>query len=464
MNEKYYFSPFLSIFEYDGKYVLQTGILFQMDLHTDNADKLVERIKRNDCFDMDELLSFFSNEELVSLFQHNLILDAPLDMESRYSRNEGYFMVSKNRHAKLLPEKRILVLGAGAVGTHVAWMLSTLGVGRLTILDFDIIEESNLNRQMFFEYDEIGNSKVESLKNHLEKINPDLNVDVITDKIESEEQLYGYMSEGYDFVVRAIDSPIQAVLWINRCCVNLKIPYISGGFLEYFGIVGPTYVPGQTPCFDCYPETRELRFTREYGTIPTLSALTEFVASKMVFEMLRVLDQKPCLYNGQIEVFDSTTNESRMEAYEKKDHCDVCHSSWKKDTTSGDHFIWNVVYFILAGACAFIGSQPHWPMYRTFLFMAGIQLLLQFGRTERDRFQTAFVGGSVYVVTNLALTFRIHPELLLGSDVFMFNVATIALQIVVMFSEAIIIFMFVNYGFHVVRTIVDRVWQQIHKK
>lgn len=66
MSEKYYFSPFLSIFE-----------------------------------NMKELLDFFSDKQLVSLFQNNLIIDAPLDMENRYSRNEGYFMVSKNKQANV---------------------------------------------------------------------------------------------------------------------------------------------------------------------------------------------------------------------------------------------------------------------------------------------------------------------------------------------------------------------------
>ena len=63
--------------------------------------------------------------------------------------------------------------------------------------------------------------------------------------------------------------------------------------------------------------------------------------------------------------------------------------------------------------------------------MSGIQFLLQSGRTESDRYQTAFVGGTVYGTVNLVLTMRLHPELLLGSDIFIFNVATVGLQIVV---------------------------------
>lgn len=443
MNELYYFTPFVFVMESEDKLIIQTGVNFKLEVKYDK--NLVSKIKENNGITFPELLMWFSEQQIVALFQNNILLEEKLNDTERYSRTNGYFITSKNNAAsRQLMTKKVLVLGAGAIGSHVAWMLTTLGIKRLAISDFDVVEESNLNRQLLYDESDIGKSKAEALKRHLQVINSELQIEAYTDKIVSKEQLYNYVKQGFDFVVRAIDTPFESVGWLNEVCVELKVPYTSGGFLEYFGVVGPTYIPGITPCYSCY-KNEEVRQERVYGTGPTIAMLTEDVASKVVFEVASVLTRKRSTYVGRMEIYDSVHNTSRYEIFEQNDECPICKRHRGREKNQRDSFAWSVAYFFCLGILGFLVSTEGWQGYGTILSIVLISALTLLFNQDAMAFKLAFMGGTFYGILSFALTLRVNGGAVNTGEYLATQIVGLGLQMLITVSVAIVLFVGITY-------------------
>jgi molybdopterin/thiamine biosynthesis adenylyltransferase len=137
-------------------------------------------------------------------------------------------------------DKKILQVGAGAIGTFTALALAILGVD-LTIADFDKAQESNLNRQFLF-YDSLGQNKAEILANRLEKYSP--KIKSVQEKIKDD-----FDPRGYDFIFSCVDNN-RARYFMNLACLKYRVPLINGGSSISAGNVIPC-LPGQTACLDC---------------------------------------------------------------------------------------------------------------------------------------------------------------------------------------------------------------------
>ncbi|WP_294353903.1 ThiF family adenylyltransferase [uncultured Clostridium sp.] len=453
MKEKYYFNPFVFIYEDEVGYIIQDGLNFKINLDKNKGSQLLKRVKENNGFTILELVDYFTENEIISLFSNNILIDYIPDTENRYSRNEGFFYTAKNiKGFSNLKEKKVFLLGAGAIGTHIAWMFSTLNIKKLTILDYDVIEESNLNRQMFYEMSEVGKSKVEVIKNHINKVNPELEIETINDKIDSESKLLFYLQkEKYDLVIRAIDTPVQISSWLNRVCFKLKIPYTSGGFVGSNGVLGPTYLPGITSCYECFENELSLDISREYGIGGTLSALTELVASKVAFEGIKILCGNKCSYIGQMEWIDPIKNNSIMKKLDRKQKCQVCGSISNNKKENSNLFISNLIYFLIVACIPVLISTPNWPFYGTLLLVGGSQLILQFGRSAEKVFQTAFIGGTLYGLVNIILTFRLNIQILNLDQEFIFALISVIMLVITMISMAIVVFIFINTLLFIIR-------------
>jgi len=445
MNELYYFTPFVFLNKSNDKLIIQTGVNFRVEIDYD--ENLIRNIKENKGFTFAELLKWFDEKQIINLFQNNILVEEKLNNTERYSRTNGYFMTSNNNNAlSHLVSKKVLILGAGAIGSHVAWMLTTLGIQNLAILDFDVVEESNLNRQLLYDEYDIGNPKAEALKKHLLAINSDMQIEVFIDKIVSKEQLFNYVNKGFDFVVRAIDTPYESVEWLNSVCVELKIPYTSGGFLEYYGVVGPTYIPGITPCYSCY-KNEETQQERIYGTGPTISMLTEYVASKVAFEVVNVLTQKKCSYSGCMEVYDSVRNSLRLETFEHNHVCSVCGKHWKKEHKQKDIVTWSAVYLLLIGIMGFLVSTEGWTGYGTIVSLLTVSLFTLIFENDSDAYKISFMGGTLYGVVSLALTIRLNGGMFNMENYLAAQIISIGLQILLTVSIAIVIFVGITYAY-----------------
>ncbi|CCK78646.1 HesA/MoeB/ThiF family protein [Desulfobacula toluolica] len=150
-----------------------------------------------------------------------------------------------------LKNSSILLIGAGGLGSSAAFYLAAAGVGVLGIMDDDVVDKSNLNRQILHHPGTIGEPKVESARQTLEKFNPDITINPYKLKFTSAKQLEKLIQR-YDLVLDCTDN-YDTRYAINHACIDQKKPWIYGAVSEFEGQV-MTIIPGKTPCYNClYP-------------------------------------------------------------------------------------------------------------------------------------------------------------------------------------------------------------------
>lgn len=168
----------------------------------------------------------------------------------RYSRHVLIPEVGEEGQIKLLDAK-VLLIGAGGLGSPTALYLAAAGVGTLGIVDSDVVEESNLQRQVLHTTDRIGMSKVESARMTLNALNPEVRVVGHETRLNSENARQ--IIDQYDIVVDGVDNFDTRYL-INDLSVELDKPNVSASILSFDGQI-TTFVPGAGPCYRCvYPE------------------------------------------------------------------------------------------------------------------------------------------------------------------------------------------------------------------
>lgn len=161
----------------------------------------------------------FSQEE-AKYYKRNLNFFSWIDVEGKYY---NYWAVQEK-----LKNARVLLLGAGGTGSICANSFVRLGIGNIRIVDFDIVEMDNLNRQ-FFTYEDVGRNKVDALHDSLVKINPFVNVEVESKKISSTEDLLS-LGTDYDLLVCCIDKPETINELVEDYTLKTGIPRVMGGY------------------------------------------------------------------------------------------------------------------------------------------------------------------------------------------------------------------------------------------
>jgi molybdopterin/thiamine biosynthesis adenylyltransferase len=217
---------------------------------------------------------------------------------------------------------RILIVGVGGLGVPALWSLARAGVGRLTLVDPDPVELSNLARQVAFRTSDIGTPKVEAASRWLRERFPDVQVErhAIALDASNAARLIG----AHNFVVDATDSPIAKFV-INDACVAARIPFVYGGVLGMTG-QAMTVIPGETACIRCVfetpPDEDEIQSCREAGIVgPVAGAIGEMQAA----EAMRA---QPFSLSGKIFRYDASgTSRVRIAEVSPRQGC-VC-GAWK---------------------------------------------------------------------------------------------------------------------------------------
>jgi molybdopterin/thiamine biosynthesis adenylyltransferase len=262
---------------------------------------------------------------------------------ARYSRNLNCFaaITSDDRTAVDIQAEigraHVLVLGVGGIGTAVAVSLAMAGCGALTLVDFDLVELSNLNRQLLFTVDDLGKPKAEVAKKALQRVNPSVKITTINTKLESADAVRQLIkSVGADFVSNAVDRPTVAIdRWINAACFAERIPFsansVSGNTALFW-----TKIPGQTGCYNCddlwsqrrNPDQYELKQYREkHDLIAATSALgvtAMTIGALTASEIIRVLVKWPIASAGRSLLVDFST--LKITEYDRPAHpeCTIC--------------------------------------------------------------------------------------------------------------------------------------------
>ena len=237
----------------------------------------------------------------------------------RYSRHIILKEVGGRGQEKLFASK-VLVIGAGGLGSPAAMYLAAAGVGTIGIVDFDKVDISNLQRQIIHFTSDVGREKVVSAKEKMQAINPD--VQVKTHQVLLNSANIEAVIKDYDFIIDGTDNfPVKFL--INDACVLNRKAYSHGGILRFEGQT-LTYTPGNA-CYRCI-----FKEPPPKGVVPTcsqagiLGAVAGMLGTIQAAEALKYLLGIGDLLVNKLLIFNSLNMEYRTVKVPKNKHCPVC--------------------------------------------------------------------------------------------------------------------------------------------
>jgi adenylyltransferase/sulfurtransferase len=238
----------------------------------------------------------------------------------RYSRQIMLSQFDIEGQQKLLAS-HVLIVGAGGLGVPCAMYLASAGVGRLTLVDDDSVEITNLQRQVAFETNQLGEAKVTALKQQLLANNPECQVDIVNRRLQREE--LDQLLKGVDAVADATDN-FTARFMINQACWQASVPLISAAAIQFEGQLS-VYDPRQqdSPCYKClYGEmTDEALSCSQAGILgPVVGSLGVLQA----LEVIKVIAGMGQPLVGRLQIFDALRHEWRTIKLKKDPECPVC--------------------------------------------------------------------------------------------------------------------------------------------
>lgn len=209
----------------------------------------------------------------------------------------------------------VFIAGAGGLGSPVSTYLAVAGIGKIILADFDSVELSNLNRQFLHHEKDLGRSKVESAKEKLLSMNPEIEVEIVREKLS--ESNAEELVPNCDILVDALDN-FEARYILNRLAVKRGIPLVHGAVSGYDGQV-TTIIPGKTPCFYCiFPCSPKKENVPVIGTTPgIIGAIQANEVIKFLTGQGELLENRLLFWNG----LSASFSEIKLA---KLDNCPVC--------------------------------------------------------------------------------------------------------------------------------------------
>lgn len=251
----------------------------------------------------------------------------------RYIRNILIDEIGEKGQEKLR-EAKVLVVGAGGLGSPVIMYLAAAGIGTIGIVDSDVICESNLNRQIIHSAKDVGKSKVISAKEAVERLNDSINV--VTYPVLLNEENAADIIKEYDFVVDCVDN-FEGKFLINDVCVAGHKAFCHAGVIRFNGQV-MTYVPGKGPCYRCiFEEVPEKGTVPESFEIGIIGAIAGVIGSVQALEAIKYILGIGELLTGKMFIMDGLTMKSRIAGFpHASKNCKACVNNTFY-TSSKDH-------------------------------------------------------------------------------------------------------------------------------
>lgn len=225
----------------------------------------------------------------------------------RYDRNIRIPEIGIAGQKKLL-KSRVLVVGAGGLGSPALFYLVCAGVGTIGIIDKDRVELSNLQRQILHTLKDLGDWKTNSARATLNRLNPDISIETYSEPFTANNgrEIVGR----FDFVIEATDN-FEAKFLVNDICIQNRISFSHAGILGMLG-QAMTVVPGESPCYRCVfgsiPEKGEIPSTNEVGV---LGAVAGVLGAIQATEAVKYLTGIGELLTGRMLTYDALTMEFR---------------------------------------------------------------------------------------------------------------------------------------------------------
>jgi sulfur-carrier protein adenylyltransferase/sulfurtransferase len=239
----------------------------------------------------------------------------------RYSRHLLLPEVGEKGQARLL-QGRVLCLGAGGLGAPAALYLAAAGVGKIGIIDGDVVDRSNLQRQIIHGEDRVGMPKVDSAEMTLRNLNPDVQVVKFQERLTS-ENVDRVFDHGWDVVVDGLDNFPTRYL-VNDASVWKNLPVVHGSIFRFDGQV-TTFWPGRGPCYRClYPEPPPAHLAPSCAEAGVLGVLPGIIGVIQATEAVKILLGQGEPLAGRLLQYDSLGMTFRTFKLRRDPECPVC--------------------------------------------------------------------------------------------------------------------------------------------
>ncbi len=253
--------------------------------------------------------------------RRNLTEDLSNEELEFYSRQIVLTEIGYNGQLKL-KNARVCIVGLGGLGSPAALQLAALGVGHLRLVDHDVVELSNLQRQHLYGAGYLGYPKVEVAAKRLSDLNPNIEIESIPLSVNID--IAADIVRGIDVVVDGLDrmTPRYA---LNRACQKAEVPYVFGAAIMTFGNVS-TIIPGKTPCLECFQGNLDDEMLPTCAVVGVHPSILSIIASVEVSEAIRVILGEDPHLAGKILHCDIGKMEFEKIEILRARNCPVCGS------------------------------------------------------------------------------------------------------------------------------------------
>jgi molybdopterin/thiamine biosynthesis adenylyltransferase/rhodanese-related sulfurtransferase len=246
------------------------------------------------------------------------------EQRSRYSRHLLIPEVGEDGQQRIL-DARVLLVGAGGLGSPASLYLAAAGVGKLGIVDADVVDESNLQRQVVHSTDRLGEPKVLSAKRTLEALNPDVNVVPFQERLTS-DNVERILADGWDVIVDGADNFPTRYL-VNDASVWHGIPVVHGSIFRFEGQT-TVFAPPAGPCYRClFPQPPPPELAPSCAEGGVLGVLPGIIGSIQANETLKLILERGDTLAGRLLLFDALGTTLDEVTVRRDPDCPVCGDS-----------------------------------------------------------------------------------------------------------------------------------------
>lgn len=214
-----------------------------------------------------------------------------------------------------LRNAHIFIAGCGGLGSPIAMYLAAAGVGKLTIVDYDTVSLSNLNRQLLHWTSDIGRGKISSAEEKLRNINPEIAVSCHCDMITHDT--LPTLANGADIIIDAVDS-METRYVLNAYAVRTGTPFIYGSVHGFYGQM-MVIIPGKTACLRCLMDT-----PIKYPVVPVLGITPGIIGLMQANEAIKLITGKGVVQTNRFVTWNGETAKLDSYAVKKDLHCQEC--------------------------------------------------------------------------------------------------------------------------------------------
>ena len=244
----------------------------------------------------------------------------PADQRARYSRHLLLPEVGTEGQQRLLTS-RVLVVGAGGLGSPAALYLAAAGVGTLGVVDSDVVDVTNLQRQILHNTDRIGRRKVDSARQTLNALNPDVQIVPVADRLTAANVLEHL--DGYDVVVDGADNFPTRYL-VNDASLHLRIPVVHGSVFRFEGQAS-VFSPYEGPCYRClFAEPPPPELAPSCAEAGVLGVVPGIIGSIQAAETIKLIlgIGEPLI--GKLLTYDALDQDFRLLQFRRDPECRAC--------------------------------------------------------------------------------------------------------------------------------------------